>query len=721
MIHLKITPDSRLRNENVEQLAQALCVYASPLDRMEGFRIRKPAVVSFETVLEPENSSFYLTVPESQKSIAQKAIETAWPRAAVEEATDPLLFTPILTAKLSLNNHYMFAIKVDRRTLSALPSLLETTRAMEEGEKVYIQTIATPAEKDWYTGAAEAYERFKRGDMPHKWKFTKKEVAKTTVKIAAAVALEAANITTNLITGEDMEKVNLNGGERAMMLRDGRLRTETLQKTKADAYAAEIRIGVIASTKERATSLMRMATMAFRDLDGDNQLVSDRTTVKSAWEKMQLRKMSGFISKDYFSIPEISRLMLLPNRELQEKYKIGNIGNLELEADNALTSGGLYLGTVEVKKQATKVYQPTDNHDVLCLPRVVIGGMGTGKTKGYAANFMVEAVRNGFGTIAIDPAKGEIYQEVSAVLAPKDVIRIQLGETPIALDWREVTRSQKARNRLANAILGFFATSSEEAGAQTARYIRAAVMAMQTGRLSEIMRIFEDDDYRESLLERMPDTIHKTTLTSFGEESDNRRRQILGPIYNRLDMILGDQYLSECMESEAGLDLVELMEQKKAVIINVPKSELGPEAVDLIVNLLSSKLDLAMTLRAEDKQHPFFFIADEPHQFLRSAKIWKAMAVESRKWRLGLVWLFHSWEQIPKDLAEIIKAAGPHYTLYNSSKKTFRDLEEEIAPYTVEDGIKLPRFHAINVLRAGNDIQKPFICHMAGPPSGVKS
>jgi hypothetical protein len=50
---------------------------------------------------------------------------------------------------------------------------------------------------------------------------------------------------------------------------------------------------------------------------------------------------------------------------------------------------------------------------LLCLPRVVIGGMGSGKTKGYAANFMVEAVRNGFGALAIDPAKGEIYQEVS--------------------------------------------------------------------------------------------------------------------------------------------------------------------------------------------------------------------------------------------------------------------------------------------------------------------
>src|SRR5690606_40312830 len=53
-------------------------------------------------------------------------------------------------------------------------------------------------------------------------------------------------------------------------------------------------------------------------------------------------------------------------------------------------------------------------------------------------------------------------------------------------------------------------------------------------------------------------------------------------------------------------------------------------------------------------------IFDEPHQFLRSAKLWKAAAVESRKWRLGYIWMFHSWEQIPRDLREIIRAANPH-------------------------------------------------------------
>lgn len=233
-------------------------------------------------------------------------------------------------------------------------------------------------------------------------------------------------------------------------------------------------------------------------------------------------------------------------------------------------------------------------------------------------------------------------------------------------------------------------------------------------------RFLEDDEYRAQVTKSLPDGMHRSTLESLGEESPARRRQISGPIYNRLDTLLGDTYLSECLNSRHSLDMVDLMSRRQAVIIDVPKAMLGAEVVDLVVNLLSVKIGLAMTLRAERNQFPFFVIFDEPHQILRSARIWKSAAVESRKWRAGYVWMFHSWEQIPRDLAEIIKAAGPHYHLYPSSKKTFIDLREEIAPFTVEDSLKLQRWHAINVMRVGGEVQKSFIAKMAPPPSKRK-
>lgn len=715
MKSLKITPDSRLDNKNVDELAKALYHYKTPLERMHKGKIKPPDFLSFETVLEKEKTSFYVTIPSINADLTEKTLSTIFPKAAIEITEDPLHEMPIACSILEYERHFMFSLKVDKRKMGALPSILETINLLNEKEKVYIQTIATPAHPEWYQGAAEAYEKFIKGEMPRKLKISKKTLKSSALKAITSTVYGTASLIAETIGGESLEPLKLDGSERAVLIRDGGLSTSTNNKMKAGAYEVEIRVAIVSKDEKRAQNLMRMVTSSFRSLNGDNMLISTNKSPKKVFGKMQKRKLSNLINNDYFSIEELSRLHVLPTKEYQELYHIPNIPQLEVEVNSAFVNGGMYFGEVPYKNSTKPIFLPTNNEDILCLPRTIIGGMGSGKTRGAASNFVVEAQKNGFGALAIDPAKGEIFEEVSSVLNPEDIISIKLGKVPIALDWREVNHSEKSRNRLANTILGFFASAELEAGGQTARYIRAAVMGMQTGRLSEILKIFEDQEYRDKCITIMKESIHKSTLEQYSKQTEARQTQILAPILNRLDTILGDEYLSECMDTEEGLDLVELMSQKKAIIIDVPKTELGSEAVDLIVNLLTTKIDLAMTLRKN--QFPFFVLLDEPHQFLRSAKTWKSAAVESRKWRVGYVWLFHSWEQIPRDLSEIIKAAGPHYTIYNSSKKTFSDLAEEIKPYGVEDGINLKRFHAINVLRTDEGVAKPFIAKMAKPPS----
>lgn len=720
MIHLKITPDSRITNEHIEQLVQTLCIYQSPLSRWNKRGFDKHHFVSFETVLKKNQTSFIFTVQDEMESVTRKSIETAFPKASIEKVEDPLQTKPSLISSVELKYHYMFAIKVDRRENSHLSSILETLNLMAGDDEIFIQSLCVPASQDWYQSAVDAYENFKKGDMPTKIRLNKQGIAKTGLKVVGSTVLGAIGIVQELFTGEEPEKINLNEGERALILRDGHLSSATLQKVRGDAYDTMIRIAIACSDSKRAKALMRMITMAFRELDGDNQLVARETPVERTWKLMQKRDMGFRMQSDNLSIAEISRLFLMPSGTLQEKYHIPNIENLEVEISEDMTKGGILIGSHEIKRKRQNAYQPIDNWDELCLPNVTIAGMGQGKTKGFGANWIVQAVQNGFGAMAIDPAKHEIGDEVEKALPKDKVVRINLAKTLFSLDWCEVKYSQSAKNILANAVLSFFDNNSDDAGAQTTRYIRAAVMAMRTGKLSEIIRIFEDKEYREQVIKDMQDNLHKLTLQKFNEEGDKRQNQILSPIYNRLDVILGDHWLEQCMESDSSLDMVELMSERKAIIFDVAKKDgLVPEQIDLIVNLLTTKINLAMQLRTEENQFPFFVLYDEPHQFLKSARLWKSLAVESRKWRVGFIWLFHDWIQIPRDLRQIIKSALPHYHLYPSDKLTYKELEYEIQPYTIQDGIKLKQYHAINVIRHKGEV-KPFIAKMAPPPSENK-
>jgi hypothetical protein len=97
---------------------------------------------------------------------------------------------------------------------------------------------------------------------------------------------------------------------------------------------------------------------------------------------------------------------------------------------------------------------------------------------------------------------------------------------------------------------------------------------------------------------------------------------------------------------------------------------------------------------------------------------WGQMISESRKWRLGLVFLFHDWEQIPRELAKLIKGAGCHYSIYTSSKETYLGLAEELAPFTTDEGLATPRHWAINAVRCEGVTHK-FLAQMTPPPPFV--
>lgn len=714
MIHYKIRPDFKVTNRNTEQLAKMLNTYQNPMQRWNGKGIDPLAFMSYEIVMTKKDTSFFVTIADENQVIGKKALESAWPDSQIDQADDPFQgFKPSSMRKVELKNHSMFAIRVDRRENLFMKSLMETTNMMKDDDQVVIQVLGIPASMDWYHSSVDAYKKFMGGKMPKKFHTNSQEMARESVKLVAKGILGTIDAVIQM-TGGEPEKIDVDASDRAMMLRDGELKRETRRKTKNDAYESIIRIGIKSNQDHQ---LARMVTNAFREFDGDNHFFDYPVDVKPIWGWMKDRKAGFRITKDYLSTPELARIIHIPTGPVQRKYDIDAINQLETTIPKRLTTDGMKFGSHTRKGQEQSVHMPIDDWDELCLPRIAVGGMGQGKTRGFGANWLHQAVKNGFGGLVIDPAKGEIGDELESVLDQDQIIRINIAKTPISLDWCETSYNEMARNRLANTMISFFNTNSDDAGVQTQRYIRAMVMGMQGNKLSEVIQMMNDVKYLGECVEKMTPGFHRGTLEELIDYSEGRRMQILSPILNRLDMILGDTFLAKCMDSDQSLDMVDILKQKKAIIIDVPKKDVGPEGVDIIVNLLSTKIDLAMTLRSEEEQTPFFIMFDEPHQYMRSHQTWKSATVESRKWRVGYIWMFHEWTQIDEKLRKIIKSALPHYHIYPSSKSTFNDLKEELQPFNLDDCMKLKRWTAINVIRSGGQTITPFVAKMTPPPS----
>ncbi|MCS1351134.1 ATP-binding protein [Mechercharimyces sp. CAU 1602] len=658
-----------------------------------------------------------------------------WKKCTIEEIdADEYSFPPEKDTdihRLCYARHDIFSLAFDYKE-QTIPArdIVGIANEVQSGESIdlFVRCTAMPRVK-WKRIGEYAWGQWKKGKIPPRPGFDPKRLTNDLYGMVGQIAGEVRSLVEDVLDAfsksffneESQQKEKSYSQMSAEMAEIGELSTMTKRKRNLPIMGTSIRAMIHSPDPVHRQVLAHSLSGAFDTLGGDNQLERIKINIGShdEYNRMKRWEVPARGDKCLMSVDEIGKLIQLPTADVQEEFHdvLETVtGKQDAPAQN-LIKKGIEIGTVSYKKVDHPVHMPTNNLDALCLPRIVIGGMGTGKTRGFGANWLVEAVKNGYGAIAIDPNKGEIGDELEAAGVP--LTRIRFGDRPISLDWREVYHSPRGRARLASAMLSFFANGEEENRMQTGRFIRATIMGMQTGELSEILKILSDEKYRKECILKMPPGIHCDTLNEFDQSTDRKQQQLAAPIYNRLDIIMGDQYLGECMNITEGIDMVELMSKPgHAFVFDVPSSQLGREVVDIIVNLLSTKIDLAMTLRKEEDQFPCFVLLDEPHQFLRSASLWKSAVVESRKWRVGYIWTFHSWEQIqPRELREIMRSANPHYHVYQSSPKTYKELEHEIKPFTADDGVRLPKYHAINVVHTGEGTMKPFIAKMAPPPT----
>lgn len=706
---MRITPDRSLTNARAESLIRALtALYEPPVARWNGRGFDHPATASWEIVLSTKECAWYLSVPTAWQQVIGKQLATCWPRATIQPDADPLTgFMPSATASLELKEHYCFPLATRAQLL---PALLDTLQLMGEGNRACVQVLLTPASPDWWEGAAAAYEGFRRGEMPRRLHLEPATLGRLTVRGMAGVVFEVVSVVDDLFEVE-REPVDLDGISKAEALREGPMGQGCVEKLRGDAFEVTIRLAVEGPNAEQ---ILRSLGWAFREMDADNSLLMRKTDPAKTIAAMRALRLGWKLDHDLLSVSEVAPLLHLPSTTLQERYHLAAVEHRESDLPQILTAGGLLLGSVTYHGHESPVYLPTADLDELCLPHVVIGGMGSGKTRGFAANLAAEAVTAGFGAVVIDPAKGEVGDELESVLRPDQLLRVRFGRQPVALDWREARHGERMQNRLAAEMVSFFEAASEEAGAQTVRYLRAAAKAVPGGKLNEVVRLFTEPAYRRELIPTMR-SAERLTWEAFDALSDARQAQVAMPVLNRLDVVLGDDYLAECMEAGEGLDFVELLEQPRVIVLDLPKGDLGGEALDVLGGLLATKLDLAMFLRRST--FPVMVIQDEPHQYQRCARVWRNAAVESRKWRFAYTWLFHDWTQIPRDAASVIMSAGPHLHLYASSAATYRSLAQEIAPFDVEEAMRTPRYSAINVIRAGGRTVTPFLAKMTPPPS----
>lgn len=770
MAMLQIIPDREIDNGQVENIIKAFTdLYEPMIKRIEidGISIRYKAKdhMNYRILFKKDFIGFYITVPASRKGYFINKIKAAWSKAAIvemDQAAKIELFRfykkQTAACELRLKEHNIFSLKSDRRDNDPYTALLPVIKDIGPGEKLLIDIDMSYYNRaDWLAIAKDSFDQFRSGKLPRRFRLDKKLLVYSCLSLLEGAAVEFQDLMQEIWSGSadsDREQKIEREVREMRAEHPGKLISDSSRK-KLTAPVLETNITILSQSKdqERAKQNLVSAAVAYRSLDGNNEFEKVELTRKAQLKRIdqiaQLRPRRKIMDKDLLSVDEVIKLVSMPTAGLQSEYKeIEQINVREMKISPlVLDNRGIPLAEAEFKKELLKIYLPTKNYDELCLPVCVIGGMGSGKTKGFTANTALESFRKGFSCIVIDPAKGESCNEIRDALTDEELHRcIDLDfnnvDYPIAVHWQEAIRygNRLAGEALATMLMDFISDNTDEAGNRTRRYFRNVAKAIfkdPDNTILEIALLLESQSFRNETKKKVTG-IARDAIEVLDQMSSNARIMIAEPILNRLDELMANAAIKCCLAQrpkldEKGdplLDFRKLMDGQEGpfekgaymVLIRASKEALGGKEVrDTLLSYINSKIMLATMTRNDPgrEYRPCIIFYDEPHQYMGSVKVWEDLCVEARKYRVKFVFLFHSWMQLEKKSKEFVRAlkgALPHYIIYSTSQDELMAMKDIIAPYTVEEAAKVKTHHAIIKLRAGNQYLEPFIGRMIKPP-----
>ena len=274
----------------------------------------------------------------------------------------------------------------------------------------------------------------------------------------------------------------------------------------------------------------------------------------------------------------------------------------------------------------------------------VIGKSGVGKTKFFEL-FLRQDVSQGHGFCLFDP-HGDL---VSAMLdyIPKhrinDVCVIDPSDTEFPISFNPLANVDPAfKFQLTQGLIEIlqkqFGANWTPRLEHVFRFTCLALLDYPDATMRGMISMLTDSTYRQQVIEHIQDDMVKrffaVEFTGWSEKYDT---DAIIPLVNKLSQFLSDPLLRNIFDqSENKVDLNQLMNEKKIILINLSKGRIGEENASFFGTLFLAKMKEAGIVRAAQAQEPqdFYLYIDEFQNLVTPTL--ENILYDSRKYRFSL-------------------------------------------------------------------------------------
>lgn len=348
----------------------------------------------------------------------------------------------------------------------------------------------------------------------------------------------------------------------------------------------------------------------------------------------------------------------------------------------------------------------------------IIGKSGVGKTT-MIENMAIQDIRNGKGVGIIDP-HGELIEKIIYFI-PKERIKDVVYFNPSDLEWpiafnviEEVPL--ELRHLVVAGLMGVFKKIWPDVWSARMEYILnntlLALLEYPGSTLLGVNRMLADSDFRQAIIDRVTDPVVK----AFWEKEFNRYNErfateAIAPIQNKVGQFISNPLIRNIIgQKESKIDLRDIMDSGKILLVNVSKGLIGEENSALLGALLITKLQLAAMSRidiSENERKDFFLYIDEFQNF--STESFANIFAEARKYRLNLILAHQYIAQLNSMVRDAIFGNIGTLVTFRTGPEDAEFLEKYFMPdFNKEDIMNLPNYNFYIKLMIDGHLSKGF-------------
>ncbi|OBG93888.1 hypothetical protein A9X05_09210 [Mycobacterium sp. E3298] len=765
-IYLKLKPNNSIRNNSSHKLARTIttmykniaqCIKQEEqkLVKVLGKDFLFPSKISIQTnskvtffiYIEKKKVEFYFIIPKHYLMLLKEKMSDIWSNVTVIEIDEkeiPKFNNDSTKYQLTFKKEDGLSLAVDRRNNDLLNSNLNIVEVLEDGDRVgLLYNFLPSSQRSWKYEHKHTLDKIKT----HKPVERNKLGIWYVVKYMLSVIDGIVNNLTESVAGKKAAAIHEENTLYSLLERlNGSVKRSsdaTIKKGVSPIIPAQIVVVSESENKIRERNVAISMAQSFDCLREDNELI-----YKPLKSNFKLIDYSfGSAERNKFSDEEAQNFLSIAGRDLLEKYNfIDKVETHETEIPDDLCSGIMCIGTNRFRGIDTKAYLSNDEN-YRNLLTLLIGPTRAGKSN-LLGHLCIDAIEDGGECVIVfDYIENcELSESIASLFPPNKVMRIKCDDfsTMQGLGYNEVgfsedvfTQYDNAKRQTTNmiALVNSINADDSRLSPKMDRYLESAslVVFISGGSIRDVFGVLQNHNTRRNFLKKVPSKQYENLseyMDSLREldECDKSGTEVVGTksslivgIIDRLNILKRNTYMELMLKKDSNnnIDLSKEMQKNQLITIQMPQSLFTTDNErDICTTYWITKLWLAAQVRADrirdkSKRTKVNLIIDELYQIPNTEKFLTSKLSQMAKFIVKPIISCHYINQL-KYMRDELRSANTSYLLISGSdSKNFTELKQELQPFSEEDLLNLPRYHALCLLRARNHYAK-FITKLPG-------